>query len=132
MEDCDTDQYLFQICNHNLLLADAIHRSSGRSPILPDACALIVDEAHKLPETARQMFGTTLEAKDIQGLIRGLRREKYLLASESLADVAGPLIKKMALPFEADRPFSQFARLLTGPEQIMTVKGNDYFMEAAS
>ena len=127
LEDCDTGQYLFQICNHNLLLADTIHRSSGRSPILPDACALIVDESHKLPETARQMFGTTLEAGDIQSLIRGLRREKYLLASESLADMAGPLIRKMALPFEADRPFSQFAHLLTGPEQIMTVIGRQIY-----
>ncbi len=26
LEDCDTGQYLFQICNHNLLLADVIHR----------------------------------------------------------------------------------------------------------
>ena len=62
LEKCDSGRYLFQICNHNLLLADAIHRGSGRKPILPDTCALIVDEAHKLPETARQMFGVTLAA----------------------------------------------------------------------
>ena len=30
LERCDTGLFLFQICNHNLLLADAIHRSSGR------------------------------------------------------------------------------------------------------
>ncbi len=53
LEACGGDLYLFQICNHNLLLADAIHRRNGRKPILPDAGALVVDEAHKLPETAR-------------------------------------------------------------------------------
>jgi len=127
LDTCDTGRFPFQICNHNLLLADSIHRNTGRSPILPDSCAVIVDEAHKLPEAARQMFGTTLEAGDIQSLIRSLRQEKYLLASESLADMAGPLIKKMALPFDEDRPFSQFARLLVGPEQAMTVIGRQIY-----
>lgn len=127
LEDCDSGQYLFQICNHNLLLADAIHRGSGRRPILPDACALIVDEAHKLPATARQMFGITLEASEIQALIRSLRREKYLLASELLADTTGPLLKKMALPFSGERPFTQFSRLLAGPERAMTVIGRQLY-----
>ena len=57
MEACNSDRYLFQICNHNLLLADAIHRGSGHRPILPDACAWVIDEAHKLPETARHAAG---------------------------------------------------------------------------
>lgn len=127
LEHCDSAQFNFQICNHNLLLADAIHRSMGRKSILPDGCAVIVDEAHKLPEAAHQMFGTTLEASDIQSLIRSLRQEKYLLASESLADVAGPLLKKMVLPFDEGRPFSQFARLLTGPERAMTVIGQTLY-----
>ena len=127
LNTCDTGLFPFQICNHNLLLADAIHRNTGKSPILPDSCAVIVDEAHKLPEAARQMFGTTLEASDIQALIRSLRQEKYLLASESLADIAGPLIKKMALPFDENRPFSQFARLLVGPERTLTVIGKQIY-----
>lgn len=126
---CDADHLPFQICNHNLLLADATHRNMGRRPILPDSCAAIVDEAHKLPEAARQMFGTKLEASDIQALIRSLRKEKYLLASESLADMAGPLLKKMALPFDADRPFSQFARLLVGPERALTVIGRQIYKQ---
>ena len=63
LDSCDAGQYPFQICNHNLLLADAIHRGTGRQPILPDSLAVIIDEAHKLPETARQMFGVTLRAR---------------------------------------------------------------------
>lgn len=69
---CDAGKFLLQICNHNLLLADAIHHGSGRKPILPASAALVVDEAYKLSETAREMFGTTLTAHDIQTLIRSL------------------------------------------------------------
>ena len=92
LEKCDSGRYLFQICNHNLLLADAIHRGSGRRSILPDTCALIVDEAHKLPETARQMFGVTLAAEDIRALTHSLRGERFLLAAEVLNDSAKALL----------------------------------------
>ncbi len=64
MEVCASDWYQVQICNHNLLLADAIHRNLGRRPLLPEWSTLILDEAHKLPEAARQMFGITLTAAD--------------------------------------------------------------------
>lgn len=86
-----TEQHPFQICNHNLLLADAIHQKLGRRAILPDSCAVIIDEAHKLPDVARQMFGISLGAEDIQNLIQSLRREKYLLAAESLEELFVPL-----------------------------------------
>ena len=121
LEDCDSGGYLFQICNHNLLLADAIHRGTGRSPILPDTCAIIIDEAHKLPETARQMFGTTLEAQDIRILIRSLRREKFLLAAETLAELSAPLLRMMTQPFEDSRPFKCFARLLIAPARNLHI-----------
>ena len=120
LEKCDSGRYLFQICNHNLLLADAIHRGSGRKPILQDACALIVDEAHKLPETARQMFGVTLAAEDIRALTHSLRGERFLLAAEVLADSAAPLMRKLARPPEG-RPFDQYAKSLAAPERSLTV-----------
>ena len=110
MDACNSDRYLFQICNHNLLLADAIHRGSGHRPILPDACAWVIDEAHKLSETARQMFGVTLAAKDIRTLIRTLRAERYLLASESLAEMAAALLDLMSMPPDGDRPFSDYVQ----------------------
>ncbi|OUQ77499.1 ATP-dependent DNA helicase [Flavonifractor sp. An100] len=119
MKACNSGCYLFQICNHNLLLADAIHRGSGHRPILPDFGALIIDEAHKLPETARQMFGVTLAAKDIRTLIRTLRAERYLLASESLADMAAALLKLMSLPPDGNRPFSDYVRHMIGPARTL-------------
>ena len=72
MEVCASARYQVQICNHNLLMANAIHRSVGRRPLLPEHSALIVDEAHKLPEAARQMFGVTLTAGDLRSLWRKL------------------------------------------------------------
>lgn len=120
LEKCDSGRYLFQICNHNLLLADAIHRGSGRKPILPDACALIADEAHKLPETARQMFGVTLAAEDICALTHSLRGERFLLAAEVLTDSAKALLRKLDRPPE-DRPFGHYANSLAAPERSLTV-----------
>ena len=120
LKDCNSGRYLFQICNHNLLLADAIHRGSGRRPILPDACALIVDEAHKLPETARQMFGVTLTAEDIRTLTHSLRGERFLLAAEILSDSAAPLLRKLNRPPEK-RPFAYYAKSLVTPERSLTV-----------
>ena len=121
LEECSNGGFPFQICNHNLLLADAIHRGTGRTPVLPDACAIIIDEAHKLPETARQMFGTTLEAQDICVLIRSLRREKFLLAAETLAELSAPLLRIMTQPFEDSRPFKCFARLLIAPARNLHI-----------
>ena len=62
--DCRYRQYLkasngpsvtIQVCNHNYLLADTAHRQNGWTPLLKDYQALMIDEAHKLPETVRQM-----------------------------------------------------------------------------
>ena len=39
--------------------ADSSHRAKDYKPLLTDYRALIVDEAHKLPEAARQMYGLT-------------------------------------------------------------------------
>ncbi len=121
LDNCDAGQYPFQICNHNLLLADAIHRGTGRQPILPDSLAIIIDEAHKLPETARQMFGVTLRAEDIQGLIHDLRREKYLLAADALAETSRLFLRKLERPHNPDRRFSEYARLLVAPNRALTV-----------
>ncbi len=120
LEDCDSGRYLFQICNHNLLLADAIHRGSGRRPILPDASALIVDEAHKLPDTARQMFGMTLTVEDIRTLTHSLRGERFLLAAEILNDSAAPLLRKLDRPPEG-KPFDYYKRSLPAPDRSLTV-----------
>lgn len=121
MEVCTSDRYQVQICNHNLLLADAIHDSVGKPPILPRYSALIVDEAHKLPETARQMFGISLAAAELRDLIRSLRGERYLLAAETLSDTTAPLLREMTKPWDMERDFSHFAKMLEGPDRTLAV-----------
>ena len=121
LKRCDDDRYVFQICNHNLLLADAIHRSQGRRSILPEHGVIIVDEAHKLPEAAREMFGMTLTAGDIQSMIRQLRAERYLLAADVLADTAGPLLRKLTAPREEAEALDAYLHLLTIPSHALPI-----------
>ena len=133
LQECKTRRYAFQICNHNLLLADAMRREANQRPILPDSCAVIIDEAHKLPEAARQMFGETLNAGDIRELARDLKREKYFLAADSLAGLSKPLLHMLEQP-RVDKPFSEYARLLVAPNRVLNVIGkqlNDQLGPAA-
>ena len=121
LDVCASERYAIQVCNHNLLLADAIHQGSGKRPILPDSCAIVMDEAHKLTEIARQMFGITLEAGELHTLCRKLRREQFLLAAETLEDTAGLLLSEMAKPWSGDSSFSHFSIPLDGVERTLSV-----------
>lgn len=121
LEHCDAGRYPFQICNHNLFLADAIHRHDGRRPILPDSCAVILDEAHKLPEAARQMFGEVLEPDSIKEFLDTLKKERFILAAETLAKLSAPLLEEMTKPFCEDTPVEQYVRLLVMPTRYLLV-----------
>ena len=118
---CIRDRYTVQICNHNLLLADLIHRGQKKKPILPDNAAIIIDEAHKLPETARQMFGVTLNAQDFSELIRSLHVERYVLAAELLSEAVAPLTERLSVPVEEGAGFETYQMFLERPHQILTV-----------
>ena len=121
LDACQSGQYTVQVCNHNLLLADLIHRSQKKKPILPDSAAIIIDEAHKLPETARQMFGVTLNAQDFAELIRSLHEERYVLAAELLSEAVVPLTEKLSVPVEEGAGFDAYQMFLERPHQILTV-----------
>ncbi|WP_258106892.1 ATP-dependent DNA helicase [Christensenella minuta] len=84
-------EYIIQVCNHNFFIADAIHRSAGIPSLVPDYCTAIIDEAHKLPESARQMFDKLLSIDDMSALVTGLKREQYVLAAEKLAGELKPI-----------------------------------------
>ena len=120
LDACQDGHYTIQICNHNLLLADLIHRSQRKKPILLESAACVTDEAHKLPETARQMFGTTLTAESITSLICSLHTERYVLAAELLADAAAPLLDKLKVPVEEGSGFGPYRALLENPQKTLT------------
>lgn len=56
------------VVNHHLLLADMALKDEGFGELLPGAAAFIIDEAHQLPETALQFFGTTVSSRQLTEL----------------------------------------------------------------
>ncbi len=89
--DCRYQQYLrdsrkpdIQICNHNYLLANASHRLEERPLLLRQYQALVVDEAHKLPDAARQMYTETLSAQDMDELCFLLQQAHFKNLSKRL------------------------------------------------
>jgi ATP-dependent DNA helicase DinG len=57
------------VVNHHLLLADLAMKESGFVEFLPDAEAVIIDEAHQLPDLAVQFFGVALGSRELQRVI---------------------------------------------------------------
>ena len=99
-----------QVCNHNYLLADALHRQNGWKPLLRDYQAAVIDEAHRLPEAAEQMLTKRLSLKGLRQLIHRLEQQhltrgaqQLRAATEALASVCQPPAPNRA---RADRQVS--------------------------
>jgi ATP-dependent DNA helicase DinG len=63
------------IVNHHLLLADLALKDGGFGELLPGADAVIVDEAHQLPDVAQQFFGLSAGTRELESLLRDLFSE---------------------------------------------------------
>lgn len=63
------------VVNHHLLLADLALKEDGFAELLPGADAVIVDEAHQLPDTAVQFFGVAVSSRGLEALLRDVRLE---------------------------------------------------------
>jgi ATP-dependent DNA helicase DinG len=57
------------VVNHHLLLADLALKEEGYGDLLPSADAVILDEAHQLPELAGQFFGISFSSRKIDQLL---------------------------------------------------------------
>ena len=79
-------EIFFQICNHNYLLADAAHRQQEIHPLLNEYQTLVIDEAHKLSDAARQMYGQNLSMEDFEEICTLLEKERYLSAAQRLKE----------------------------------------------
>lgn len=86
----------FQVCNHNYLLADASHRQNGWKPLLQDYGALIIDEAHRLPEANQQMNTRALTLQDLQALADRLQKERLVYPAQRLRTNAQRLAEVFA------------------------------------
>jgi ATP-dependent DNA helicase DinG len=63
------------VVNHHLLLADLALKDEGFGDLLPGADALILDEAHQIPDIAAQFFGQSWAARATQYLLRDTAAE---------------------------------------------------------
>ncbi|MGB5245092.1 MAG: ATP-dependent DNA helicase, partial [Woeseia sp.] len=57
------------VVNHHLLLADLAMKESGFVEFLPGAEAIILDEAHQIPDLAAQFFGLSLGSRELLRLL---------------------------------------------------------------
>jgi ATP-dependent DNA helicase DinG len=69
------------VVNHHLLLADLALKEEGFIEFLPGADAIILDEAHQIPDLAAQFFGLSLGSRELERLI-----DEFRAATLSLRD----------------------------------------------
>ena len=67
-QECD-----LVVVNHHLLLADLAMKEEGFIEFLPGAEAIILDEAHQIPDLAAQFFGISLGSRELERLFDELR-----------------------------------------------------------
>ena len=63
------------VVNHHLLLADLALKDEGFGDLLPGAEAVVLDEAHQVPDIAAQFFGQTWSVRQVQVLLRDVNAE---------------------------------------------------------
>jgi len=63
------------VVNHHLLLADLALKDEGFGELLPGADAVVVDEAHQLPEIAARFFAIGVGTRQALGLVSDARSE---------------------------------------------------------
>lgn len=63
------------VVNHHLLLADLALKEEGFGELLPGVDAVVVDEAHQLPEIAARFFGVSIGTRQALGLVADARAE---------------------------------------------------------
>jgi ATP-dependent DNA helicase DinG len=63
------------VVNHHLFFADVVLRDGGVAELLPACNTIVFDEAHQLPETARNFFGEIISTAQMIELARDARLE---------------------------------------------------------
>jgi len=72
------------IVNHHLLLADLALKEEGFIEFLPGAEAIILDEAHQIPDLAAQFFGISVGSRELERLFDELRGAMLSLSQPEL------------------------------------------------
>ena len=72
------------VVNHHLLLADLAMKEEGFVEFLPGAEAIILDEAHQVPDLAVQFFGVALGSRELERLLDEVRAATMPYANAEL------------------------------------------------
>ncbi len=83
------------VINHHLFFADMALKEEGFGELLPSANAVILDEAHQLPDVASNFFGQVFSHRQVQELCKDTVAEQLSDAPDmqSLRDTASMLDK---------------------------------------
>lgn len=92
------------VVNHHLFFADAAIKEEGFGELLPDAEAVIFDEAHQLPDVAALFFGESISARQLNELTEDAVTEMLVSAGDMrdlrvLADRLDKSVADMRLAF---------------------------------
>ena len=92
------------VINHHLLFADMMLREEGFAELLPQADAIIIDEAHQLAEVASSFFGESISGNQLLELGRDCEAEYTSEINEDpnfirIASVLQKLTKDLRLSF---------------------------------
>lgn len=77
------------VVNHHLLLADLALKEDGFGSLLGAADAVILDEAHQIPDLATQFFGAHVSSRRIETLLKEVRSGMTSMTSPDAAGDAG-------------------------------------------
>lgn len=76
------------VVNHHLLMADLVLKEEGFGDLLPGADAIVIDEAHQLPEVAANFLGFTVSSRQLQALARDLASELFASGPQQAVSAA--------------------------------------------
>ena len=131
------------IVNHHLFFADmAVKQEASGAPdagVLPEAAAVIFDEAHELEEVASSYFGLSVSnirfeelARDTDVLLRGKNgAEKMPAATQQLRERARMFFAGLPMTSDGRQPFAAREEFLeTSGDLYMSVRATLKLMEA--
>ena len=125
------------IVNHHLFFADlSVKQEAGGAPdagILPEAAAVVFDEAHELEDVASSYFGLSVSnlrfeelARDTDALLRGKEgTEKLPAATQQLRERARLFFAGLPMSGDGRQPFA-------GREEFLETSGDLYLSVRAS
>ncbi len=119
------------VINHHLFCADMAIKETGFAELLPGAEAIILDEAHQLPEIASHFFGKSLSGRQLVELARDTLVEQAREAADFPAlrqQAEGLLPMEAALrealgPMERRAPWREVAELPAVQEAVEGLTG---------